>query len=83
MKINRRTNLNNDRIVSMGFTGCATKTKAINPTVQEVKVVVSVRSEKRLEQELSNSARKLSSPGKDLILLILIMLISTIPFWQL
>jgi hypothetical protein len=82
-KINMATNLTNNRIVSTDINNCIAKIMPLNPTTQKTKIVVSVHSEKKSGQALPNSTHKLSGYGMDLIVLLIIIIVPIIPFWQL
>ncbi len=68
--------------VSKGITGCIPNTTALNLSTQKVGVVACHIIEKKLEQTQTEITGKISDYGTDLIALIFIMLIPTIPFWQ-
>lgn len=81
--LNISNNTLKNRMASTGITGCVPKITNLNPNNKGVEVVMSDRNEIKPEQTLSSLSEKISSHGMDSIVLMLIILIPTIPFWQL
>lgn len=68
--------------VSTDITNCLSNTSGLNLCTTKVGVVACHRSEKKLEPAQVDITGKISDYTMDLMALVFIMLIPTIPFWQ-